>query len=256
VPHYEDETIALLALGETDSAHDGGAHLSTCAQCRDNVVELTAVVSMGRQLKPGDSAVSPPAAVWSRIVDELALNGGQATQSPVEQNVAPATVGAQVVTLDSKRGSSRTSRILSLGVAAAIGLIAGAGGTWALGRTSSQVAPVASVQVATASLDALDIPDTSGTAVLQVQSPNQRAITVNVSNLPLETGKFYEVWLMDPSDQHLVALGVLGVDGRGAYVVPAGLDLSQYTAIDVSLQPMNGSPLHSAVSAVRGIMKA
>ncbi len=34
-----------------------------------------------------------------------------------------------------------------------------------------------------------------------------------------------------------------------------GLDLSQYTAIDVSLQPMDGSPMHSSVSAVRGIMK-
>lgn len=256
MPHYDDETIALLALGEASAAKDNGAHLSTCAQCRDSVDEFRAVVSIGRELKPGEAAVTPPPGVWSRIVDELALNGVQATQMPVEQNVAPATVGAQVVTLDSKRGSSRTSRILSLGVAAAIGLIAGAGGTWALGRTSSQVAPVASVQVATASLDALDIPDARGTAVLQVQSANQRAVTVTVSNLPLETGKFYEVWLMDPSDKHLVALGVLGVDGCGAYVVPAGLDLAQYTAVDVSLQPMDGSPLHSAVSAVRGIMKA
>jgi anti-sigma-K factor RskA len=63
------------------------------------------------------------------------------------------------------------------------------------------------------------------------------------------------VWLMDPTDKNLVALGVLGVDGRGAYLVPAGLDLSHYTAVDVSLQPMNGSPLHSSVSAVRGIIQ-
>ena len=268
MPHYEDETIALLALGETDSAHDRGAHLSTCAQCRDDVVELTAVVSVGRQLKPGDSAVTPPAAVWSRIVDELALAGGDAQQSSDMPQMSPA-VGvapidsqpsggpeAQLVSLESKRRQSPMSRLLSLGVAAAVGLILGAGGMWALGRSSSQVQPLQAVQLASASLAALDIPDTSGTAVLQVKSANQRALTVNVSNLPLEAGKFYEVWLMDPLDKNLVALGVLGVDGRGAYVVPAGLDLTKYTAIDVSLQPFNGSPLHSSVSAVRGIMKA
>jgi hypothetical protein len=37
---------------------------------------------------------------------------------------------------------------------------------------------------------------------------------------------FYAVWLMDPSHSGLVSLGVLGVDGRGVYIVPAGLDLT------------------------------
>jgi hypothetical protein len=268
VPHYDDETIALLALVEAHAANDNAYHLSTCAQCRDSVDELRAVVSVGRELESSDTTVAPPPMVWSRIVDELALVGGDAQQASDMPQTSP-VVGvapidsrpsgvpeAQVVSLESKRRQSPMSRLFSLGVAAAVGLVLGAGGMWALGRSPSQVQPVQPVQLASASLAALDIPDTNGTAVLQVKSANQRALTVNVSNLPLEAGKFYEVWLMDPLDKNLVALGVLGVDGHGAYVVPAGLDLTQYTAVDVSLQPFNGSPLHSSVSAVRGIMKA
>jgi hypothetical protein len=234
VQHYDDETIAMLAMGESQVTADNDAHLSACSQCRNDVEQLRTVVLMGRELKHDYAPVSPPAQVWTRIVDELGLTDTQ----------------ADVVPLNSKPAR----RALSLGIAAAVGLILGAGGMWALSPSrSTQAQPVA---VATASLAPLDIPNTSGLAILQAKAANQRAVSVEVSNLPLEAGKFYEVWLMDPSDQHLVALGVLGVDGRGAYVVPAGLDLSRYTAIDVSLQPMNGSPLHSSVSAVRGIMKA
>ena len=40
--------------------------------------------------------------------------------------------------------------------------------------------------------------------------------------------------------------------GHGQFAVPAGLDLDAYSAVDVSLQPMNGSPLHSGDSPVRG----
>lgn len=99
-------------------------------------------------------------------------------------------------------------------------------------------------------------PAASGTAVLQVVSADQRTVTVTVANLPTPPGTFYEVWLMDPSNSHLLSLGVLGADGRGVCLVPPGLNLAQYTAVDVSLQPLNGSPAHSKHSAVRGIIAA
>jgi hypothetical protein len=34
--------------------------------------------------------------------------------------------------------------------------------------------------------------------------------------------------------------------------MPPGVDLANYSRIDVSLQPFNGSPLHSRTSVVRG----
>jgi anti-sigma-K factor RskA len=87
-------------------------------------------------------------------------------------------------------------------------------------------------------------------------SAQQRTVTLAVANLPSAPATFYEVWLMDPTDSRLVSLGVLGADGRGVYIVPPGLDLTQYSAVDVSLQPMNGSPEHSKNSAVRGTISA
>ena len=282
MPHYDEATLALLALGETDVTDDNAAHLSSCPECQHGVDSLRVVVSVGRDLGRDYGVVSPPAQVWTRIAAELDVHGvdvhdvdvhdvdvhdvevagavassAPASPKPPEQPSSELRDDVrlgEVVAMDSRR--SPMSRWISLGAAAAVGLVVGAGGTWAMGRSSADVPPVVSAQMATASLDALDMPNAHGTAVLREQSAAQRSVTVNVANLPVEAGKFYEVWLMDPSDQHLVALGVLGVDGRGAFVVPAGLDLTQYTAVDVSLQPMNGSPLHSSVSAVRGIMKA
>jgi anti-sigma-K factor RskA len=106
--------------------------------------------------------------------------------------------------------------------------------------------------VTVAALQPVADPTATGQAVLRVASPTQRTVTVEVTGLPVEPGVFYEVWLMDPSNAHLVALGVLDAQGKGIYVVPAGLDLAKYSALDVSVQPMNGSPLHSSTSAVRG----
>ena len=264
--HYDDETIAILAMDH--AANEDAPHLVECADCRAAVEELRSVVLIGRGLRGDYPSVAPPEAVWARIVDELGLGSDVkfpanplAESDRSEQTTAPeqaavpevAETDAAVIPLRSRR---QPRRLLSMGIAAALGLIVGAGGMWAIGSGASKSTQIPAASVATASLAALDIPNTSGTAVLQARAADQRALTVQVTNLPVEAGKFYEVWLMDPEDKNLVALGVLGVDGRGAYIVPAGLDLSRYTAVDVSLQPMNGSPLHSSVSAVRGIMQA
>jgi len=228
VSHYDQTTLALLALGETQATADNAAHLSTCTRCRAEVDQLSAVVATSRAIQDSDYPVAPPAAVWD----------------------------AAVVPITSSRQRPQRSRwLLSLGAAAAVGLIVGVGGTWTLTRTTTPPPqPTAQAHVSVAALHPLDTPAASGTAVLRVLSADQRTVTVTVANLPTPPGTFYEVWLMDPANSHLLSLGVLGADGRGAYLVPPGLNLAQYTAVDVSLQPMNGSPQHSNHSAVRGII--
>jgi anti-sigma-K factor RskA len=245
VSHYDETTLALLALGEASATADNAAHLSTCARCRTEVDQLSAVVATGRAVHDDDYPVAPPATVWDRIAEEIRRDGAlSGIDAPV----------AAVVPITSARQSSRRSRrMLALAAAAAVGLIIGAGVTWTLTRTSTPTPqPTAQGQASVAALHPLDTPAASGTAVLRVASAEQRTVTVAVVNLPKPAGTFYEVWLMDPATSHLVSLGVLGTDGRGAYVVPSGLNLRQYTAVDVSLQPMNGSPQHSRYSAVRG----
>jgi anti-sigma-K factor RskA len=165
----------------------------------------------------------------------------------------PADSSSAIPSLDERRAGRRGPRwALSLAAAAAVGLIVGIGGTWSLTRSTTPTPTASPSQVSVAVLKPVDEPAAKGTAVLSVASAGQRTITVSVANLPTPAGTFYEVWLMDPTDSKLVALGVLGTGGHGDYVVPAGLDLTLYSAVDVSLQPMNGSPAHSSTSAVRG----
>jgi hypothetical protein len=256
VPHYDEVTLALLAMGEADVTPDQAAHLASCEPCRDEVAQLAAVVAAGRTVRDEDRPVAPPAAVWDRIAeeirrDEVPVAAAAAVADAPEMNalvsVAPAATATEV---------PRTPRrVVALALAALVGLVVGAGATWALTRSgpdpSSQVAQGT---VTVAVLKPVDAPDASGTAELHVVSSDQRTMTVSVTNLAHLPGTFYEVWMMDPTDSHLLALGALGADGRGTYPVPAGLDVSRYSAVDVSLQPMNGSPAHSKNSVVRGTL--
>jgi anti-sigma-K factor RskA len=244
VTHYDETTLALLALGETQLTPDNAAHLSTCARCQSEVDQLGAVVAIGRSVQDDDYPVAPPAAVWDRIMAEV-------HRDPTPATAESSTAG--VVELDSRGRRARSRRWATAMVAAAAGLIVGIGGTWTLTRSATPASqPTASGQVSVVALKPLDVPAASGTAVLRVVSADKRTVTLTVANLPTVPATFYEVWLIDLANSHLVSLGVLGADGRGAYLVPPGLDLTAYSAVDVSLQQMNGSPEHSKKSAVRG----
>jgi anti-sigma-K factor RskA len=69
-------------------------------------------------------------------------------------------------------------------------------------------------------------------------------------------GGFYEVWLLDRSAKRLVALGLLGPSESGSFRLPPDLDLGRYPLVDVSVEPDDGNPAHSGVSAVRGDLRA
>jgi anti-sigma-K factor RskA len=64
------------------------------------------------------------------------------------------------------------------------------------------------------------------------------------------------VWLVDLEAGRLVALGTLDDDGRAELAVPAGVDLSDYPEVDVSLEPDDGDPQHSGDSVLRGDLPA
>ena len=48
-----------------------------------------------------------------------------------------------------------------------------------------------------------------------------------------------------------ISLGDLNRDHNGLLAMPPGADLADYSRIDISLQPFNGSLLHSRDSVVR-----
>jgi hypothetical protein len=224
----QDE-LASLALGEQV---DGvvADHVRGCPLCLRELEAYRHVAGLARAGSPVEGATAPPPAVWDAVLAEL---GAQAPSAAPVALIAPRP--------------PRWRRVALL--AAAVVAIAGAGiGGWAIGHTSSTGTPD---RTATAVLAAQ--PGTTsnvhGTAVVH---PSSLGYTLNVTSDGLPAGDgYYEVWLYNPSINQMVAVGTLGAGGRGAFTVPAGIDLGAYHVVDVSAQRYDGNNRHER-SVLRG----
>ena len=79
---------------------------------------------------------------------------------------------------------------------------------------------------------------------------SQQVIVVTL-HAPRRPG-FYEVWLLARDGVSMISLGELNASQTGIFIIPPGTDLRNYSRIDISLQPFNGSTAHSKTSVVRG----
>jgi hypothetical protein len=64
-----------------------------------------------------------------------------------------------------------------------------------------------------------------------------------------------EVWLISSDLTKLVSVGLLATD-EGTFALPKDIDLSEYTVVDVSSEPLDGNPGHSSDSIVRGALRS
>ena len=69
---------------------------------------------------------------------------------------------------------------------------------------------------------------------------------------PSANGDFYELWLMNSADD-LVSLGSFRVpaSGKADVTVPLPADPDGFAALDISAEPADGNPAHSARSVLR-----
>jgi hypothetical protein len=176
--------------------------------------------------------------VWAGITAELDISVGDQRRE----------TGADVVPLAPARRRWTTSWLVA---AVAAGVIVGAvltaaGGAW----LDEQPTPVAAPPVvAETTLSAL--PKKQGTGRAEIVETGQgEELVVDVSDLSAGDG-FYEVWLIDPDTFQMVGLGAL-TNAEGRFPIPDGLDLTRYRVVDVSLEPLDGDPVHSRDSLVRG----
>ena len=243
--HVDGEVLALLALGESVGSTADLAHIEECERCSDELGALRGVVDTARSARP---LVPPAPHVWDRIADELGL-AGKATTGSTE--VLPDVEPAPVADLSSRRATSRGPRQWRwIAAAAAAGVLVGATGVW---WRTSQEAP-ASV-VATATLKPLPGWDASGSAVVETMSDGTRVLVVDLAQHEAGDNGFREVWLLKPDVSGLVSVGTL--DGSsGRFDLPPGLDLTQFSVVDVSEEQFDGNPAHSGDSIVRGALRA
>ncbi len=262
--HTDPEILALRALGETaGTAHDA-AHAESCAHCQAELARLTEVVRLARDPAGAETLQVPPPQVWDRIaaatgisapLNTAPLNGSALNGSapPAETPVAP---HAPAIPEDRHRPRRRPlpawprRRLASALAGLAAGVIIGIGG--AAGVAQLAQAPPAP---AVARIELSPLPQfpqwqgTTGTAVMR-STASQREIVVTL-RAPARPG-FYEVWLLARDGVSMISLGDLSAEHTGTFVMPSGVDLRDYSRIDISLQPFNGSTQHSKASVVRG----
>ncbi|MDH4160244.1 MAG: anti-sigma factor [Actinomycetota bacterium] len=235
--HLDPEDVALHALGEPlDGA--ASAHLQACPSCASDLSALAEVVAVGRVLDRHDTLEAPPPRVWEAIRSQLTPDLPVSGPSP-DAELAP------IVSLAGRRRRWPTGLLVAASV---LGVLVGSVATSVVTADPSPETPVAA-PVATASLAALPAHAGAGSAEI-VEGPEGPQLVLDVAGLSPGDG-FYEVWLIDPETFAMVGLGALP-GTRGTFPVPAGLDLSTYSVVDVSIEPYDGDPLHSKDSVVRG----
>jgi anti-sigma-K factor RskA len=224
VQHPAEGDLALLALGE--HAPSVAAHVAGCRACRQEVDAFADTVATARSAGP-DQLPPPPPSVWARVQDELGL-----------ADAAPPPARLPVRTW-------RRPALSAAVLAAAAAVVAGLAVTGTLPGTGSRP-----VDGPSSPLLALGPVSASGEVVLAAGAGG-RSLRVATEGLPAPEG-LYEVWLIDLEAGRLVALGTLDDAGRAELAVPAGVDLSDYPEVDVSLEPHDGDPQHSGDSVLRG----
>ncbi|MGO9504374.1 MAG: anti-sigma factor [Streptosporangiaceae bacterium] len=218
---------------------------------------------------PADTARADAALADMTLADMTLADGGPAGPAPAGTGNHGATKddlgegGAERVTSARQRRHRaaepgrrerlpwwRRRPLAAVLAGAAAGLIIGAGAVAATGQLGSHPRPAA---VATIALRPLaEFPQwhgASGTAVMH-RGPSGPVLTVSL-HAPRRPG-FYEVWLLARNGVSMISLGDLDSRHKGAFAMPPGVDLRNYSRVDISLQPFNGSPAHSRTSVVRG----
>lgn len=247
--HTDPDALALVALGEPLTDPSVVDHLSRCAACRREIEMLRSTVSVARSSIGEAELHAPPARVWQAVRAELGLS---ADLEPVDSRPAPtASAPAPVVSLAGARERRSGIRRLIVPVAAsaaAAALVAGGVLWWgaAAPRDAGQF-------IAAAQLDALpDWPAASGQATIAERADGERVVTVSL-DAEVGEGLVREVWLLTEDVDGLISLGYL-TGASGEFVVPASVDLAEFSVVDISAEPLDGDPTHSGDSIVRGAL--
>lgn len=250
--HIEPDELAVLAIDGRQPDDAVRSHLDTCAECLAEYDALVRTVALGRSGHDEDLE-PPPSSVWAGIHGELRLAPELAADPlATPQGGAPATDAdvRPVVPIGTRRRAWWPIAVAAGagGILAGIGLGVALGG---LGGEGGSPSPPPAAVLASADLAAFPgWDDASGHATVEEDADGVRSIVVDL-DAAVPAGDVREVWLIRTDASGLVSLGLLEGDS-GRFVVPDGIDLGEFTLVDVSAEPVDGDPAHSGDSIVRG----
>lgn len=273
--HLDAELLSLLALGEPLGNESDAVHLAGCRECSETLAALRRTVLVATADPAGVELTEPGSHNWQAIHQALGLSPSLAAD-PLSPSAAPArdarSTGAPAVRPAEAPSSSPLSspappvpfrsgrrnpgaRRGLWFTAVAAGVVLGAAGAWTAASTLLRTEPPvaaptpSAVVLAETPLQPLAAHAASGNAVVQRLPNGTRQLVIRLpdENVP----GFREVWVGSADLSKMVSLGVLGND-PGVFVIPSGLDLAQYPVVDISSEPYDGDPAHSADSIARG----
>jgi anti-sigma-K factor RskA len=242
--HLSPDRLADSALGIDDPLTAAEQnHLVGCAECRNELGELSRIASLGRQPEHVAPQLVPTDAIWRSVQAQLAAqaNAPATTDTSAEPPPSPPAI-------ELRRTSRRRSWFL-VAAAAVLGLIIGAGITTVAVRDRVEV-------TSSTALEALPGQTGQGTAEL-LRDRGRPELRVQI-DAPPSPDRYREVWLINTDGQRMYPLGVLPDDGRATYPLPPALagQLQGFNIVDVSIEPYDGNPAHSRESQVRGVLPA
>ncbi|WP_370615607.1 anti-sigma factor [Mumia qirimensis] len=239
--HPDEELRAAYAMGDPVD-DDTSRHIEECDECSGDVAELARTLRAADLLTADrPPLVSPPPEVWTRI------------QSAVAEPAPGASPPGTVVPFEHRsRRREVAIRVTAFvaGVAAAVVgmlLVVDRGEDPSDGRDDGSV-------VASGDLIPLEGQSAQGTATV-VDDGGTRRVTIDLADTGSPGSGFFQAWLLDPTTNGMIALGVMDQDSE-TFAVPSGVDLAAYDSVDISLEPFDGDPAHSATSVARGRLAA
>ena len=243
--HCTPETLALATLREPLSADDA-AHLEQCAACRAEVTSLQRSVDALAvpEFAAAAAPVSPPPGVWAGIAAATGVATNPRPELRDDASTPPVETRPPAVVRELR--PRRPRLLLAMAASLLVGVGIGAGAVALANRDSAE-------EVAAAELAPLDDRDASGNAEVVTTGEGEQLRVV--LEAPDADDGFYEVWLLEPSVKRMVQVGVVR-PGTTTLDLPAGIDLSEYPIVDVSIEPLDGDPTHSGVSVARGELES
>ena len=239
--HLDPDRLADRALGTDPLTMAEEKHLDNCAECREELAQLSRIAELSRQ--PEELVRVPADAIWRSVQGQLASQ----EPAPARTEVAAEPPPTPPRVRELPRRTPRPRSWFLAAAAAAVGLIIGIGVTTVAVRDRVEV-------TSTTALEALPGHTGQGTAEI-VRDQGRPELKVQI-DAPLTPDRYREVWLINTDGQRMYPIGVLPDDGKATYPLPPALaeQLQGFTIVDVSIEPYDGNPAHSRESQVRGTL--
>jgi anti-sigma-K factor RskA len=222
-----ERELAAYALGELDAGERERIEhrLASEPGLRVQLAELSAAL---------EAMSSLPAEAWDDV--EAPALVSPAPKAPPRRTRRRSWAGSLQL---------RPAAVALAGAALALGVVIGVG-------TRPSARPSEPAIVATAQLLPLDGTSAGARGVFRLDADQTGSLAVS-GLAPTDAGHVYELWLMD-STRDLIAVATFRVSASGHAQVslPLPTSPSHFRYLDVSLQPLDGTALHSSRSVLRG----